>query len=76
MVCGIVLGKEKTTKLGRVWYELNIVNQLMNEVGIELLGQLKKRKKGDIVPFWRLPPGLNGSKGDIFCLITDKSATF
>ena len=36
---------------------------------------LKKKtvKKGDIVPFWR-PPPLNGSKGDICCLITDKSA--
>ena len=33
----------------------------------------KTVKKGDIVPFWR-PPPLNGSKGDIFCLITDKSA--
>ena len=41
MVCGIVLGKAKTTKVGMVWYELNIVNQLMNEVGIELLGQLE-----------------------------------
>ena len=42
MVCGIVLGKAKTTK---GWYELNIVNEWMNqwmtEVGIELLGQLK-----------------------------------
>ena len=27
MVCGIVLGKAKTTKVGMVWYELNIVNQ-------------------------------------------------
>ena len=26
MVCGIVLGKAKTTKVGMVWYELNIVN--------------------------------------------------
>ena len=35
---------------------------------------LKKTvKKGDIGPFWR-PPPLNGSKGDICCLITDKSA--
>ena len=33
----------------------------------------KTVKKGDIVPFWR-PPALNGSKGDICCLITDKSA--
>ena len=33
----------------------------------------KTVKKGDIVPFWR-PPPLNGSKGDICCLITDKSA--
>ena len=45
MVCGIVLGKAKTTKVGMVWYELNIVNESMNElmtkVGIELLGQLK-----------------------------------
>ena len=42
MVCGIVLGKAKTTK---GCYELNIVNESMNElmtkVGIELLGQLK-----------------------------------
>ena len=27
MVCGIVLGKAKTTKVGMVWYELNIVNK-------------------------------------------------
>ena len=33
----------------------------------------KMVKKGDIVPFWR-PPPLNGSKGDICCLITDKGA--
>ena len=33
----------------------------------------KTGKKGDIVPFGR-PPPLNGSKGDICCLITDKSA--
>ena len=42
MVCGIVLGKAKTTK---GWYELNIVNQSINKsmtkVGLELLGQLK-----------------------------------
>ena len=31
MVCGIVLGKAKTTKVGMVWYELNIVNQRMTE---------------------------------------------
>ena len=45
MVCGIVLGKAKTTKVGMVWYEFNIVNESINEsvtkVGIELLGQLK-----------------------------------
>ena len=45
MVYGIVLGKAKTTKVGMVWYEFNIVNESMNElmkeVGIELLGQLK-----------------------------------
>ena len=41
MVCGIVLGKAKTTKVGMVWYELNIAKELMTEVGIELLGQLK-----------------------------------
>ena len=45
MVCGIVLGKAKTTKVGMVWYKLNIVNESINEsiskVGIELLGQLK-----------------------------------
>ena len=45
MVCGNVLGKAKTTKVGMVWYELKIVNQSMNEsvtkVGIELQGQLK-----------------------------------
>ena len=40
MVCGIQLGKAKTTKVGMVWYELNIANESMNEVGIELLGQL------------------------------------
>ena len=33
----------------------------------------KNGKKGDIVPFGQ-PPPLNGSKGDICCLITDKSA--
>ena len=33
MVCGIVLGKAKTTKVGMVWYELNIVNQSMNDRG-------------------------------------------
>ena len=32
----------------------------------------KTVKKGDIVPFGQ--PPLNGSKGDIYCLITDKSA--
>ena len=40
------------------------------------LGKLsykKNGKKGDIVPFGR-PPPINGSKGDICCLITDKSA--
>ena len=46
MVCGNVLGKAKTTKVGMVWYEFNIVNESINEsvtkVGIELLGQLKK----------------------------------
>ena len=45
MVCGNVLGKAKTTKVGMVWYEFNIVNESINEsvtkVGIELLGQLK-----------------------------------
>ena len=45
MVCGIVLGKAKTTKVGMVWYEFNIVNESISEsvtkVGIELLGQLK-----------------------------------
>ena len=48
MVCGNVLGKAKTTKVGMVWYEFNIVNESINEsvtkVGIELLGQLKKLK--------------------------------
>ena len=47
MVCGIVLGKANTTKVGMVWYELNIVNESINEsvtkVGIELLGQLKNQ---------------------------------
>ena len=33
MVCGIVLGKAKTTKVGMVWYEFNIVNQSMNQGG-------------------------------------------
>ena len=50
MVCGNVLGKAKTTKVGMVWYEFNIVNESINEsvtkVGIELLGQLK------IVEIW------------------------
>ena len=41
MVCGIVLGKAKMTKVGMVWYELNIVNESIYKVGIELLGQLK-----------------------------------
>ena len=49
MVCGIVLGKAKTTKVGMVWYEFNIVNESINEsvtkVGIELLGQLKIMSK-------------------------------
>ena len=31
MVCGIVLGKAKMTKVGMVWYEFNIVNESMNE---------------------------------------------
>ena len=48
MVCGIVLGKAKTTKVGMVWYEFNIVNESINEsvtkVGIELLGQLKTKQ--------------------------------
>ena len=33
MVCDIVLGKAKTTKVGMVWYELNKVNQLMSLQG-------------------------------------------
>ena len=33
MVCGIVLGKAKTTKVGMVWYEFNIVNQSINDKG-------------------------------------------
>ena len=33
MVCGNVLGKAKTTKVGMVWYEFNIVNQSMNQGG-------------------------------------------
>ena len=33
MMCGIVLRKAKTTKVGMVWYELNIVNELMNLEG-------------------------------------------
>ena len=33
MVCGIVLGKAKTTKDGMVWYEFNVVNQSMNDRG-------------------------------------------
>ena len=31
MVCGIVLGTAKTTKVGVVWYELNIVNESINQ---------------------------------------------
>ena len=31
MVCGIVLGKAKTTKVGMGWYEFNIVNESINE---------------------------------------------
>ena len=46
--------KAKTTKVGMVWYELNIVNQSINQsvtkVGIELLGQLK------IVESWWMCP--------------------
>ena len=34
----------------------------------------KTVKKGEFSPFGRPPPPLNGSKGDICCLITDKSA--
>ena len=38
----------RSCRFGIVWYELNIVNQLINqsmtEVGIELLGQLKINK--------------------------------
>ena len=49
MVCGNVLGKAKTTKVGMVWYEFNIVNESINEsvtkVGIELLGQLREAFK-------------------------------
>ena len=33
MVCGIVLGKAKTTKVGMVWYEFNIVNESINQQG-------------------------------------------
>ena len=51
MVCGIVLGKAKTTK---GCYELNIVNESMNElmtkVGIELLGQLKTTSEMLVAP--------------------------
>ena len=32
-VCGIVLGKAKTTNVGMVWYEFSIVNQLINQQG-------------------------------------------
>ena len=34
--------KSKTTKVGMVWYELNIVNESVTKVGKELLWQLKK----------------------------------
>ena len=46
-----------------------------NSTSLQIKGSSpeKNGKKGDIVPFWR-PPPLNGSKGDICCLITDKSA--
>ena len=33
MVCGIVLGKAKTTEVGMVWYELNIANESINDRG-------------------------------------------
>ena len=46
----------------------------VTRIGDKGSSPLKKTgKKGDIVPFGRSPP-LNGSKGDIFCLITDKTA--
>ena len=53
--------------------------EILKKISLSLLdfkGRSPKKKtvkKGDIVPFWR-PPPLNGSKGDICCLITDKSA--
>ena len=57
MVCGNVLGKAKTTKVGMVWYEFNIVNESINEsvtkVGIELLGQLKMYFDASCVSFNR-----------------------
>ena len=33
MVCGIVLGKAKTTKVGMVWYELNIAYESISYQG-------------------------------------------
>ena len=46
MVCGIVLGKAKTTKVGMVWYELNIVNELISYQGKYRAARAAKKKKG------------------------------
>ena len=65
-------------EVARHKYIFSFWNMSMAKLSSENLpmgrSHLKKTvKKGDIVPFWR-PPPLNGSKGDICCLITDKSA--
>ena len=66
IVCGIVriIVKAKTTKVGMVWYEFNTtINQSINQVGIELLGQLKIPKcwSGHVYS----SPGSNASRSQV-----------
>ena len=45
MVCGIVLGKAKTAKVGMAWYEFNIVNQSINQSGRYRAARAAKKTK-------------------------------
>ena len=46
MMCGIVLGKAKMTKAGMVWYELNIVNESINDRGRYIAARAAKNILG------------------------------
>ena len=58
MVCGILLGKAKTTKVGMVWYELNKVNQLMSLQGRYRSARAAKKRQSYILSL-------------VFCILGD-----